>query len=250
MEAGTRVNQQQFGSSAIRWLVRCELPSLLVPYLITGGFMLVIGVLSAATVETGALGPEAEYGANSFFADFVLLLFATLLATTYISWGSLAEWRNPAERRLAMMRTLPIPISTVVRARILFLLLALVINGTAYFGVIYALGDIRLSPGAYLAFVSVWIGYALIWGGVTMYLDTVRGSKYILLSSFVSSTIAIGVIVVISLILGFQVVYTVGQLASDHSLLTAVSALVVGIAALIVTERLTVQDLPHREIPV
>jgi hypothetical protein len=243
------VNRQGRFKDILR-LARQEFVWLRLSYLITGGFMLVIGVFSASIIESGALGPEAETAPDAFVADFVLLLFATLLATTYTSWGSLAEWRNPAERRLAMMRTLPIPVSMVIRARILLLLLALVINVTAYFGAIYLLGDIRLNLGAYLAFVAVWIGYALVWGGVTMYLDVVRGSKYFLQSSFVSGTVTIAIVILVSLILGFQVVYTVGQAAVDHSLLTAAIALIVGVVAVIVTERLTVRDLPGREIPV
>jgi hypothetical protein len=185
---------------------------------------------------------------HSFLADFVILLLTTLPATTYTFWGLISEWQNPAERRLAMMRTLPIPASTLLRCRLMLLVISLAVNVPVFFGAIYLVADVQLGPGAYLAFIAVWVGYALLWGGLTMYLDVVRGSRYLFMSTFVSGTLLIGLIVFVSAILGFQVVYQVGQLSSDHGLLTGLSALVAGVVTFLLAGRLSQRKLQRREI--
>jgi hypothetical protein len=213
--------------------------------------MLVMGMVTATIVEVGALGPETNSNrTDSFLVDFVLLLWTTLLATTYTSWGSTAEWRNPAERRLGMMRMLPVPVSTLIRSRMALHLVSLAILVPAFFGPIYLIGDIQLNLGAYAAFVAFWAGYALVWGGLTLYLDVVRGSRFVFLSSFISAPILIGLIVLVSFVLEVQVVETVGQLSRDYGLVTGLAALSAGVAAFVLAGHLTARDLPDREIAV
>jgi hypothetical protein len=245
------VNQQRTGTSDVLWIVRSELSHLWISYALTGGMLMIMGVLVATIVETGALGPEASLaGEASFLTDFIMLLVTTLLATTYTSWGSTSEWRNPAERRLAMMRMLPIPVSTLIRSRLSLLLLALAVNVPAFFGAMYLIADVRLSLMAYVAFIAVWVGYALAWSGLTVYLDVVRGSRYLFISTFFTGAATMFLIVLISAILGIQIVRGIAELSSAHGIIIGPAALLFGAAVFAIAGRMTSRDLPRREISV
>jgi hypothetical protein len=245
------VNQQQHGMNAVLRLARSDIKTFRTTFAITGGFMLLMGTLVATIVSLGAIGPSSDIeGGNSILADLVMLMLAGLLATPHLTWGALSEWRNPLERRLALVRAMPIPVSTIVGSRMVFMLSALVITVPAFFAPIYLLGNVRLSFGAFVAFVAFWVGYALGSAGLTMYVDMVRGSRFFFLSSFGTAGALLAVVVLVSFILGFRIVYEIAELAISHGLVLGLGSLIVGALAFILTGRLTTRHLPGREIPV
>jgi hypothetical protein len=245
------MNLQQNWMSTVLWLARFEIRTFWLTIVITGGFMLLMGTLVATIVSLGALGPTGDIsGADSILADIVILTLATLLATPYGSWGAVHEWQNPLERRLGLMRTMPIPVSTLIGGRMVFMLSTLILTVPAFFVPIYLLGEIRLSFGAFLVFVLFWIGYALISSGMTLYIDVVRGSRFFLVSSFFSAGALIGLVILVSFGLGFRIVYEIGELAVNHGLILGLGALIVGALGFALAGWLTARDLPGREIPV
>jgi hypothetical protein len=242
---------QQSGMGAILWLARREISRLRVPYVLTVAFMLVAGVGAGSIVQAGAVGPANDFGARgAILADIIILLMATLLVSNYACWGSYSEWMTSSERKLAFMRALPIPVSTLVGSRMVAMLFALPFTVPAFFAPIYLMNDFRMGVSTYLAFILFWIGYAFFWAGVNLYLDVVLGSRPFFWISSVLAAAMLGFIVLIGGGLGIRFVYEVERLVSNYGLLAVPAALIAGVAFFIAAGRLTVTGLQGREIPV
>lgn len=241
---------QRSAMSPAIWLARKEIVRLRYSYLMTGAFMLVAGAFVAPTVEAGVLGPAAaDSPRDAIFGDFVILLLTTLLATNYAFWGSVSEWSNPSERKLAFMRALPIPVSTLVGSRMISMVAALPITIPAFFLSIYLLADVQMGVGDYIAFSVFWVGYALLWAGFNLYVEIVSGSRFYFWISFVSVALMVGLIALIDFGLDIRIGLNVVTLIDSYGFLAALASLVVGFLALMLAGRMAARGLQGREIP-
>jgi len=151
-------------------------------------------------------------------------------------------------RQVAHWRTLPIPLSTIIQARLLRSILLIPVLGVIFVLLQYSVtAEFRelLSPGGWLAFVWIWICYGLAINALLIWLELgCSGKWYMLIYSvvmLVSGLLAGGLkLFDINLVNG-----TIDQIAAGHygwlPAVTLLSALL-----LFAGYRLTLRRMQHR----
>jgi hypothetical protein len=244
--------ERRYSFGDVLWLARREIVRLRFSYLLTGFMLLIMGGLTASTIEAGALGSYAvvDRWETAFFADIAMLLMTSLLATNLTLWGSFADWSNPSERKLAFFRELPIPVRTLIASRMLSMAASLIIAVPALFVPLHLFVDHQLGFGAYLWFILFWVGYGLLWAGINLYMEFVKGGRF----AFAMSGIAVMLIILLVGLLGagldVYIVASVGDLAQSYGPLIAFVSIVIGAMFFVLFARIAERGLQMREIPV
>jgi hypothetical protein len=233
-----------------RWLAAEELRRTWPSYPLTGLMMLLFGLFAAAFFEL-ALGAEEPFG--DFPADVFFLAAALNLAVNSVSRDYLSSWNDSFSRRLSFLRSLPIPVPALVAGRLLTMLTALPLTVPALFLPPYLLSDAlreALDPAQYLAFVAMWVGYALLCAGFWLYSEfNLPGKTY--------NYVVFGILALMLLSVGLAewlldarlTERTVG-LVQSYGALPAALALVVGAAGLALGAWTTTVRLGKRDLAV
>ncbi|MEF2966198.1 hypothetical protein V3851_10185 [Paenibacillus sp. M1] len=134
--------------------------------------------------------------------DFLMLLLFPLIGF-YFSRRSFNYFKEDSYTQMLLFyRTLPIPVSTIIKSRLIQLFTAILFNGLILFATIYFLSnvfDLKLSLEQYIAFALTWIGFSLAVNGVYIYLElTCKGRTY-LWATFLIVIVSVLVSIVVSL---------------------------------------------------
>lgn len=147
--------------------------SLLFAILFMGYFSAITGMV----IDDTLMGHDKQLLSDVLMVTMMLMLTISFNRRTmkYISEDSYT-------RMLAYMRALPVPVAAILCKRKLDALFAVAMNGTLYFGLLYALSPgirAELRPASYLAFALTWIGYSLIVAGMYIMIEfSVSGVLY------------------------------------------------------------------------
>ena len=138
---------------------------------------------------------------GKLLSDFLLVSMIPMLGFTFSrrTMKYLAE--DSYTRMLAYMRSLPVPAAVILCKRKLSTLFSFALNGTLYFGLIYALSaNMRseLSLPAYLAFAFTWIGYGLVISGMYIFVEFMVSGKAYFWSMIIFMVLSMGVTLLVS----------------------------------------------------
>ena len=190
------------------WLVKMEYKQQWLAVILTFMMCLIFG-LFIGTALSGYTSLQIEVNSTSiksYFLDFMFIglapSFATLsMAKPYTSYR--AAKLDPYGKRMAVLRSLPIPVSVLALSRTLFMLCTLIIMSFAFFGgmTVIALmfsGNFFewLTVGEYIIFVIVWFGFMLTVGGLNPYVEYGMRGKMLHFIPFVY----IGLVVILEII--------------------------------------------------
>ncbi|WP_071392640.1 hypothetical protein [Bacillus tuaregi] len=111
-----------------------------------------------------------------FFIGIAPSLATFFMAKPYLSFQNARQ--NPYGKRMAVLRSLPVPASVLSLSRILLMLSTLVIMSLAFYGmmgtVLYGyMGTLfdTLTFGGYVVFGFFWFGFAMAVGGMNPYIE-------------------------------------------------------------------------------
>ena len=242
------------------WLVRKELSWEWRSYVWSASIVLCLGLAAAVSLSFGVSGFEAMvvrgkgteefYGA--FFADFLFLLVCAVLGTNALLGYYTKNWRGTFGSRLPLVRRVPLSAGVIVGGHALGTLFALILGAFAFFVPVYFLSDLGAELGvtAYLYFCAVWIGYALLSSGISLFFEFgVSGRDYAL----ISYAFAIPLMILVVLLETTGYAGLVGRVAmmaqGGHGTLLAGLSVLMGGAAFLFLSRSTVRRLRARDLP-
>ncbi|WP_151735736.1 hypothetical protein [Paenibacillus tengchongensis] len=144
-------------------------------------FMLYIGALSSMIIDD-----VIADGSGKVMGDFMLLVMVPLLGFTFSKRRVKYLSDDTYTRTLAYMRGLPIPAAVLLCKRKIDAIFAFVLNGTLFFGFMYALGPHlrgELKLAAFAAFALTWVGYGLVMAGIYILVEfSVSGKMYFIIT--------------------------------------------------------------------
>ncbi len=247
------------------WLAKKEMKGGWLSYLLTGLFVVFMGLFGVASVSGifelegfGAWGQRMEDYCNAFFLDYLFLTVCALLGVYMVFRGrapllhsSWDFWREVStSRKLLVLRGLPVPAGSLVGSRLISMLFALMVNAVAFFVPVFLLSDLRELGTSYLWFAGIWIGYALATSGLYLLLElTLRSDKVHTLFSFSLAISLIVVVLFIEWMLEPSLVEQTAKLAQSHyGALLAILSILVGSTALTLFSRLTARRIEKRDL--
>jgi hypothetical protein len=235
------------GFAGALWLARWEIGRTWPSYVLGGLFLLFCGFLVvpglSGIFEFRGFGPgggRIEELFNDFLADTFFLGVCAFLAVNAL------VRRDVYSLRLLLLRELPISAASVVAGRAISMLLALFINGLAFFLPAYLLTDFGDLGASYLWFAGVWIGYSLFASGFYLLLGfTTNGEAY--------APISVGAVLVVFVALlelttDLDLVGRTVELVRAYGVLPAVISVLVGAVSFVLLARATVLRIQRREV--
>ncbi|WP_168413135.1 hypothetical protein [Bacillus salacetis] len=162
------------------WLARKEFRF----YKISIGFSVVVTILLAALIsfsleqsDSNVFHPEGSKD-KFIFMDIIFVLVTPSLSAIFMSGPYLslkAVKEDPFSKRMAYLRSLPIPVNVLSLSRTImmlmtFTLLSLVFYATFTF-VLYDQIFEHLTVAEYFTFLVIWLGYAAAMGGFNPFIE-------------------------------------------------------------------------------
>lgn len=238
----------------IRHLIAQELRRTWLSYAATAVGNFFFGLL-AASLFWSALRLNAEgqrFGVPNFETDIVFVALVSLLSLNWISRNYAMVWEDPFSRWIGFLRTLPVPVRDIVTARASVMVGVTIVMSGVFFLPFYALNSRdnpifteTVPPLEYLWFIGIWSGYALLLGGLGLYLELgVRGNMIFLVQG---ATLVIMFVVLFVLTgLGVHLVWGSFRLVELYGPLPAIAAIIIGLAGMALGQRATVRRLRTR----
>ncbi|WP_188542233.1 hypothetical protein [Paenibacillus segetis] len=185
-------------------------------------------------------------------SDFLMLLLVPLTGFFFSrrSFNYIKE--DSYTRMLKYYRTLPIPITAIMKGRIIQLFMALIFNGVLFYPLFFWFSSnlrAEMNIGQFIVFILTWTGYALLINGVFIYFELLKkGRTYLWLT--ISIIVLVVVITVISHFLGTSLVMLLVDYSSHFSFLSPLmwGALVVGGLGFFLLIKITKRKLIVRDL--
>ncbi|TCT23407.1 hypothetical protein EDD68_107121 [Melghiribacillus thermohalophilus] len=212
---------------------------------------LFVGIVLAGSSDRGF--DDLSIDMNHFMADLIIFGmvpgFGTFfMARPYLSYRNAKE--NPYGRRMAVLRSLPIPVSVLSLSRMILMVTTLLIMSAAFMGMIgvalFIMTNSHFSTDEFFIFALTWFGFALAVGGINPCIEYGMTGKMIHIIPF----IYIGLLVIIELILkvyGIGIVETVFQSANHIGWPLAFLSIVFGALCLVGWNQLLKKRLVNRD---
>jgi hypothetical protein len=210
-------------------------------------FMGYMSALTGMIIDDVIGGTDGELLSDLLLASTIPMLGITFSRRTM---KYLAE--DSYTRMLAYMRTLPIPAAVILCKRKLHTLFSFTLNGTLYFGLIYALSaNIRseLPIPAYLAFAFTWIGYGLMISGMYIFIEFMVSGKAYFWAMIIFMVLAMGAAGLVSLAGGNMLLASVA-VSKEWGLLSPLmwGSLLLGTVSVQLFSRWTIYRLKSRDL--
>lgn len=252
-----RAEERDFGTfSQARWLAWQEVKRAWLSYPVTALATLLIGVLAAGAVD-GILvvegaeedGRRFERLYNVFFADFIFLVFCSLLAVNWMSRDYFRVFSEDAfSERVVFVRGLPVSTVALVAGRVISMGPSLLLNALAFFVPVYLISDLRGLGWGFAWFVAAWLGYALFGAGLLLLAELgLAGRTYVGLS-FASVPALMVAIALLEWAVDLMAVGRVVGLVQAHGPLPTLVSVSVGAAGLVLLAGATVRRVRRREM--
>lgn len=158
------------------WMTRKELGRDWSHWIWTLLFTAYAAIMCVASMHEAMKDKGYTLMGDNFFLIFVPFLgfFFSRRSFRYLQEDSYTQM-------LAYMRRIPVPADAILLNRIIQMLITFVINGTAFFSLIYvaALRGEEFGLSGVLAFAMMWIGYGLFINSIYIYWEfNVSGKRY------------------------------------------------------------------------
>ncbi|WP_274364390.1 hypothetical protein [Paenibacillus thermotolerans] len=200
------------------WLAREELRRSKFSIAFTAVFFLIYGGITGFI--TGEIPAEELQGESAesmkFVVDFILLALISCIGFG-MSKGYLSTpyWRTDYFTvRLSILRSLPIPVHTVVKQRLLQMVFYTAMSVICFFAIFYTVSGWSrdtFSLPEYLLFVLCWASYGFTAGILFLCLEWGGSGKRYLALSFVALLILIAVVALIYFIAGIHITFWLAE---------------------------------------
>ncbi len=239
------------GMSQAFWLAKKDIRRAWLSYPASGLFLLFFGFIAMSSVwgvETQAVNGPRNLPQAWFFADYIFVIAGCVLVVNAISMDYLRIWTEDIfSSRIAFLRSLPLSTGTLVGSRMISMLFAIPFTVPAFFLPVYfftRLGDLGFS---YVWLCGVWLGWGLLYAGVTLMCELgLSGKAYCWISFVLVAVLAAGLLLIES-------VFVIGLVESSAALverfgpIPALVSLLIGSISFWLLSRLTVRRIERRE---
>ena len=199
-------------------------------------------VVSSFVPYAGDFNGQSALVQHWFLIDLIFVgitpAFAALfMSSPYLSVRTIKE--DPFGKRMAVYRSLPIPIDVLSRSRVLLMLITLVIMSTLFYGTflillpdsIFAVISIR----EIVLFILTWFGYAAAMGGLNAYIEFGTNGKVLWIFPFIFMLLFLAAEIVFHQMVDSGIVEWSLFLVRDYGLPAVVISLLLGILGCIAT---------------
>ncbi|OLO37076.1 hypothetical protein BTR23_14175 [Alkalihalophilus pseudofirmus] len=238
------------------WLAKKELKSQWVAITMTLGATIFIGLFSSILLEQSV---RKLFGAEMMFYNHTLLdiiflvmtpsFAAIFMSRPYLTFQTIKD--DPFSKRMALFRTLPIPIATLSLSRILLMIGTFIVMSLAFYVTITIALPTQffelMTPVEYLIFILFWLGYALAIGGINPFVEYGTNGKILHLLPWVFIVVFLTTVFIFYNLVGQGIVETVLVLIKSHSWPLAAVSLVVGVCGSYLWNKLLTMRLLKRD---
>jgi len=193
-----------------------------------------------------ALGEAIEVGTYSF--EFAMLAVVMLLATPFFAREYMGWSTDPVAERLTWLRTLPIGVPTIVRARVIAFLAAIPLNTIAFFGPIYVADAWSTDAGRFTWLMLSIIGISLLGAGITLCFEMGVRLRRWLMANLVMFAVLIAAIIGLGIWFDLRAFEQVTRAVTWNGPLVAVICVGAGGGGFMLLGRLAERLLARREL--
>ncbi|MBD8069829.1 ABC-2 transporter permease [Bacillus sp. PS06] len=240
----------------VAWLVKKEVKAQWRALAITFVVTIFLGLITSNLLEQMV---QHLFGAESPFYNYMLLdvIFiatspafgAVFMSMPYLSFQTIKE--DPFSKRMAFLRTLPIPVPILALSRMVFMMITLVVISLAFYvAMSFALSDGffgNVTLAEYWMFVLFWFGYALTLGGINPVIEYGTNGKVLHIVPWFFIVIYFLTIFLFYRFMDQGVAEWVLLLIKSHGWLVAVIPLLVGVGSSVVWNKLLARRLARRD---
>lgn len=238
------------------WLAKKELKSQWVGIALTLVVTIFFALITATLLDQSVrklFGTEATFY-NHTLLDIIFIVLtpsfaAIFMSRPYLNFQAIKD--DPYSKRMALFRSLPIPLKTLSLSRTLIMVVTLIIMSSAfYITVTFALPDHFfqfLTPREYLIFILFWFGYALVVGGINPFIEYGTNGKVLHIVPWVFIVGFLITVFIFYNLVGQGIVETVLILIKNHGWPLAVLSLFVGVIGSYVWNKLLTIRLARRD---
>lgn len=238
------------------WLAKKELKYHLLPIVFTVLVTVFIGVFTGFLLEESvrALFNAEATSYNRFLLDMMFIgltpAFASIfMSGPYLSFQTIKD--DTYSKRMALFRSLPIPVSVLSLSRTIVMLITLLIMSSAFYITI----SIVLSEHffelfivkEFIIFLIIWFGYALALGGLNPFIEYGTNGKVLHTVPFVFIAIFIITVLIFYNLVEQGIVETMLFLVKDVGWPLALISFIVGCIGCFVWNKLLTIRLERRD---
>lgn len=243
--------------SEAMWLAKKDVRRAWMSYPASGLFILAISFLVASSVDGvfimegfGESGRRAEGFFNAFFAEYMFIIMGAILAVNSISMDYMRVWSDDVfSHRLAFLRSLPASPGTLVASRAMSMLFAIPFTAPAFFLPIYLLSDDLRELGiSYVWFAGIWLGWSLLYAGVTLLCELAMNGRFYVWFSLILILGLIALLALLEWTIEINLVGRSANLALEHGPTPAIVSILVGGIAFALLARETRKRVERREL--
>jgi hypothetical protein len=231
----------------IGYLVREEFSRKLVSYVITAVATLFFGLAATPAFSSAVVPLEGVARSEGWVVDLLFLAILSIVSINVFSRSYFQIHRDPFYWWMVFLRSLPVSPGEMVLARSLIMLPATVVMAGIFLAPISVFSlfmESRFGVGQYLWFALIWLGYALLAGGINLLMELgVRGKLAVVLQN-----VWLVALVAAVWLFGGDIVYSTFTLAGEETgPLAAGASLLAGGAFFALLAKATERRVEKRE---
>lgn len=221
------------------WMARQDIRRDWAAYVVSALYLLLFGALAA---------PRGSAGLGTWTPEILMPVLAMLIAQPFLSLEYFAWGEDKLARRLGFLRSLPIPVETIVGGRMLAMMAALVLNVPAFFLPYWAIGEWDISRMEYAWFALFWTGLAIGISGYSIVMEMSTSIKRYSMFNLVVILAVFVVITVAGVVGDWWMVRGSVRLVEDYGPAIALAGLAIGIGGFLFGGRLATEGLRRRNL--
>ncbi|MFC0470811.1 hypothetical protein ACFFHM_09975 [Halalkalibacter kiskunsagensis] len=238
------------------WLAKKELRSNWVPLIFTAIVTVFFALFSIVLLEQASrklFGTETMYY-NDFLLDIMFVgltpsLAAIFMQGPYLSFRTVTE--DTFSKRMALLRSLPIPVNVLALSRTFTMLATLLIMSSIFY-IVIVIGLSNsffqfLSTTELMMFILIWFGYSLALGGVNPFIEYGTNGKILHLTPFIFLGAFITTMIIFRQIFEHSIVEWSLLLVKDYGWMIALISVVIGFIGCYVWNTLLKYRLDKRD---
>ncbi|KHF38534.1 hypothetical protein [Halalkalibacter okhensis] len=238
------------------WLVKKDMRYTWKGFIFTVVAVVFFGLFTAIFLEQAAralFGDGVMYYneivLDIFFVAIVPSLAAIFMSGPYLSFQTIKD--DPFTKRMAFLRTLPIPVTVIALSKTLMMLITLLIMSTIFYGAMaFALPDsffTYVTLPEFFVFILLWFGYSLALGGMNPYIEYGTSGKVLHLLPFVWIALMFGLFFSFRHIVGHSIVEWSLLLVKDFGWFSAIVSIIIGVMGCFLWHKLLMRRLKKRD---
>ncbi|MGO4886600.1 hypothetical protein ACJ2A9_02490 [Anaerobacillus sp. MEB173] len=220
------------------WLAKKELKAQWIAISLTLLATIFIAIFSSILLDQSVrklFGDEMMFY-NHTLLDIIFLVLtpsfaAIFMSRPYLNFQTVKD--DPFSKRMALLRSLPIPIPTLSLSRILLMVGTLLMMSFAFYLTITIVlpGHFfeLLTPVEYLIFILFWFGYALAIGGINPFIEYGTNGKILHIVPWAFIVVFFVTVFIFYNLVDQGIVETVLVLIKSHGWPLAIISLLVGV---------------------